>query len=127
MIGFAILLGFNVLGVGLHNMLHIPLPGNVIGLILFLMALGLKWIKLEWVERSAQFLMQHMLLFFVPYVVGVIAFLPILQTHWVSIGITLIGSTLLVLWVTGVVASKLQVNVNHTNDAVNSVRKEGGL
>lgn len=108
MLGFAILLSFNIFGVWLHNLLHLPLPGNVLGLILFLIALGMKWIKLEWVEHSAQFLLDHMLLFFIPYVVGIVAFMPVLEAHWVSISAGIVGSTLVVLWVTGLVASKLQ-------------------
>ncbi|WP_019423162.1 CidA/LrgA family protein [Paenibacillus sp. OSY-SE] len=108
MLGFAILLSFNILGVWLHNLLHLPLPGNVLGLVLFLIALGMKWIKLEWVEHSAQFLLDHMLLFFIPYVVGIVAFMPVLEAHWVSISAGIVGSTLIVLWVTGFVASKLQ-------------------
>lgn len=108
MLGFAILLGFNIAGVWLHNLLHLPLPGNVLGLVLFLIALGMKWVKLEWVEHSAQFLLDHMLLFFIPYVVGIMAFLPILSAHWVSISVGIIGSTLIVLWITGFVASKME-------------------
>lgn len=108
MLGFAILLGFHLVGTGLHALLHLPLPGNVIGLILFLISLGFGWVKLEWVEQSAQFLLDHMLLFFIPYVVGVIAFLPVLESHGWSIAAGIVGSTLLVLWVTGFTAAKLQ-------------------
>lgn len=108
MLGFAILLGFNIAGVWLHNVLHLPLPGNVLGLVLFLIALGMKWVKLEWVEHSAQFLLDHMLLFFIPYVVGIMAFMPVLSAHWVSISLGIIGSTLIVLWMTGFVASKME-------------------
>lgn len=113
-IGFLILIVFNMLGVWLHNLLGIPLPGNVLGLILFLLALWTKTIRLEWVEKSAQFLLDHMLLFFIPYVVGIIAFFPLIGEHWFSMLTGTLGSTLAVLFVTGYVAKKTQ------KEAVNS-------
>ncbi|MDK8180009.1 CidA/LrgA family protein [Paenibacillus sp. UMB4589-SE434] len=122
LIGFAILVGFNLAGVWLHNTLHIPLPGNVLGLVLFLAALGLKVIRLEWVERSAQYLLKHMLLFFIPYVVGIIAFFPVLEAHWFSIFAGIGGSTLAVLYVTGMVAKKLQ-STDHNEPVTNKVGK----
>ncbi|MDT2193319.1 CidA/LrgA family protein [Paenibacillus larvae] len=43
-------------------MLHVPLPANVIGLILFTGSLYTGLINLEWVESAAQFLTKHMML-----------------------------------------------------------------
>lgn len=99
--GFAILLGFNVLGVVVQSLFNIPLPGNVIGLILFIAALFMKLIKLEWVETSAQFLLRHMLLFFAPLIVGVVVFFPLLGEQWLPIMISLILSTCVVIIVSG--------------------------
>lgn len=107
MLGFAILLGFNLLGVFIQMLLDVALPGNVIGLILFIAALFLRIIKLEWVEESAQFLMKHMMLFFAPLIVGVILFFPLLGEQWPSIVISLIVSTCVVLIVSGWVTSLL--------------------
>ncbi|WP_229106254.1 CidA/LrgA family protein [Paenibacillus sp. 1001270B_150601_E10] len=122
-IGFAILIGFNFAGVWVHNAFHIPLPGNVLGLVLFLAALGLKIVRLEWVETAAELLLKHMLLFFIPYVVGIMAFFPVLGAHWVSIFAGIIGSTLAVLYVTGLVAKKMQDSMP-TKPVPNKVRKE---
>ncbi|RTE09356.1 CidA/LrgA family protein [Paenibacillus whitsoniae] len=108
MLGLAILLAFNLIGIGLQTSLHIPLPGNVIGLILFTIALFTKLIKLEWVEQTANWFTGHMMLFFLPFVVGTMAFFPLIGANWLSIGAGVIGSTALVLIVTGFVTSKLQ-------------------
>lgn len=108
MLGLAILLAFNLIGIGLQTSLHIPLPGNVIGLILFTIALFTKLIKLEWVEQTANWFTGHMMLFFLPFVVGTMAFFPLIGANWLSIGAGVIGSTVLVLIVTGFVTSKLQ-------------------
>jgi holin-like protein len=106
MLGFAILLGFNLIGVWLQMSLHIPLPGNVIGLILFTGALFAKLIKLEWVETTASWLTGHMI--FTPFVVGTMVFFPLIGSNWLSIGIGLAGSSMAVLLVTGFITSKLQ-------------------
>ncbi|MFD0697146.1 CidA/LrgA family protein [Paenibacillus sp. GCM10027628] len=107
MLGFAILLAFNFIGYGIQISLHVPLPGNVIGLILFTAALFAKLVKLKWVESTASFLTSHMMLFFLPFTVGVIAFAPLLGTSWLSICGGIVGGTLAVLIVTGLVASML--------------------
>lgn len=105
--GFAILLTFNLAGLALQKLAGVPLPANVIGLILFVAALFGGIVKLPWVEESAQFLLRHMLLFFAPVVVGTIAFARLLGDQWFSVVIGLVGSWLAVMLVTGWTASAL--------------------
>ena len=105
--GFAILLAFNFLGVIGHNVGHIPIPAPVLGLILFTICLFLRVVRLEWVEQSAGFLLRHMLLFFAPVIVGVIAFRHELKAQWVPITVSLAASTLIVMLVTGWTATAL--------------------
>ncbi|WP_225445479.1 CidA/LrgA family protein [Paenibacillus arenosi] len=100
LLGFFILALFHLVGVWLQHNGNIPLPGNVIGLLLFLAALYMRLVRLEWVEQAAQFLLKHMLLFFIPYVVGIIAFAPLLGEHWFSILVGIGGSTTAVLLTT---------------------------
>lgn len=107
MLGLAILLGFNLLGLVLKNMLNVPLPANVIGLILFTVALFLKIVKLEWVEDSAQFLLRHMMLFFAPIIVGTLVFFPLIGQQWLTILISLVGSAAAALMVTGWITTML--------------------
>ena len=99
--GLAILLGFEFMGYVFHQFLRIPLPANVIGLILLVIALFQGWVKLEWIEQSAQFLLKHMMVFFAPTIVGVIVFFSRIGEEWVAITLSLVGSTFLVLLITG--------------------------
>jgi holin-like protein len=101
MAGFAILLLYNFVGMMIEQYLHVPIPGSVIGLILFVASLFLKLVKLEWVEASGQFLIKNMLLFFVPVIVGSIAVFPLIKENLASVAISLIGSTFVVLAITG--------------------------
>jgi holin-like protein len=99
--GLAILLAFHFLGLLIQKWTSLPIPANVIGLILFTACLFLKIIKLEWVEQSAQFLLQHMMLFFVPLVVGTVVYWPLMKHSIVAIIFGLLLSTLISLAVTG--------------------------
>jgi holin-like protein len=99
--GLAILLAFNLLGLLVSKLAHVPLPGNVVGLMLFTACLFAGWIRVEWVEEAAGFLLRHMLLFFAPYVVGTIAFTALLRGESPAVVLGVGGSFLVVLLVTG--------------------------
>ncbi|CAG7649631.1 hypothetical protein PAESOLCIP111_05912 [Paenibacillus solanacearum] len=101
MLGFAILLGFYFIGVVLHSGLHIPLPANVIGLLLFTMCLFLRIVKLEWVEEASQFLIKHMLLLFAPIVVGTMVFFGLIGQEALPILVSLFASTFGALLIAG--------------------------
>jgi len=101
MAGFAILLAFHLLGLLIQKWTSLPLPANVIGLILFTACLFLKIVKIEWVEESARFLLKHMLLFFMPFVVGTMVWFGEIRDSALAIVGGLLLSTLLSLAVTG--------------------------
>lgn len=103
--GFAVLLSYYFAGVLLHRLAHIPMPAGVIGLILFVVSLFAGWVKLEWVEESAQFMLRHMMLFFAPFIVGTIVFFRIIGSNALGIGLSLVVGTLLVLFVTAKVTA----------------------
>ncbi|HZG85022.1 CidA/LrgA family protein [Paenibacillus sp.] len=88
--GLAILFLFHLAGSAVERIAGAPLPGNVIGLVLLLTALLLGWVKLEWIEESANFLMKHMLLLFAPIVVGTIQLWPLLRDEWLPIAASLL-------------------------------------
>jgi len=104
--GLIILLTFQLIGLALQS-LGLPLPAGVTGLILFTTSLFLGLIKLHWVESASRLLLRHMLLFFVPAIVGVIASARLLQTEWLAISVSLVASLLATMLVTGVTASAL--------------------
>ena len=98
--GFLILIAFQLLGIGL-NRLGVPLPGAILGLLLFTLALATELIPLKWVERASSFLVRHMLLLFVP----MLATLPSMSAELRRDGLALLVSTvvslLAVLFTTG--------------------------
>ncbi|MCL2646930.1 MAG: CidA/LrgA family protein [Phycisphaerales bacterium] len=105
MLGLALLLLFNLLGVVLQKYAHVPLPSNVIGLLLLLLALHLKIVRLRWVEDAAGFLLKHMMLLFAPVIVSTLALTDLLATNWLPILATILLSTLITLLATALIAN----------------------
>lgn len=98
---FAILLGFQFLGTAISTGTGISIPGNVIGMLLLTMALAFGWIQLSMVERASQLLLENLSFLFVPAGVGIMSYFNILAAEWLSIGISITGSLILVLVITG--------------------------
>ncbi len=98
--GIAIVLGFDGLGWGLHRV-GVPIPGGVLGLLAFYLALSVGLIKLEWVERASSFLLRHMVLLFVPLTVGLMNMGQLLQRQALAILASLVVSVVAVFLTTG--------------------------
>jgi holin-like protein len=98
---------FLFLGTGLKEIIPLPIPGSMFGLILLFLALYFKIVKLEWVEKGAKWLMAELLLFFVPSAVGIVNYDDILSLQGAEI-VLLIGiSTVIVLGMTALVAERI--------------------
>lgn len=51
--------------------LSLPIPGNVLGMIVLFLLLMTGMVKLEWIHDAASFLLKHLVFFFIPITVGV--------------------------------------------------------
>lgn len=60
----------------LVSWLHLPLPANLVGMVLMLALIVCRIIPLSWVRAGARWLLAEMLLFFVPAVVAVVNYAP---------------------------------------------------
>jgi holin-like protein len=98
---------FLFLGAALKEVIPLPIPASMFGLILLFLALYFKIVKLEWVEKGAKWLMAELLLFFVPSAVGIVNYDDILSLQGAEI-VLLIGiSTVIVLGMTALVAERI--------------------
>ncbi|NGQ94135.1 CidA/LrgA family protein [Brevibacillus sp. SYP-B805] len=79
--GWLILLLFYGVGTAASKWGHVPLPGNMLGMLLLAAFLLSGIIKPETVEKASAFLLRHMLLFFVPILIGVTDFIPLLSRN----------------------------------------------
>lgn len=104
--GLAIVLIVFEAGTWLHRF-GVPIPGGVLGLLLFYLCMLTGVIKLKWVERAAGLLLRHMVLLFVPLTVGLMTMGPLLSKQAGAIFASLIVSFLAVLLTTGWLAQWL--------------------
>ena len=99
-IGFAILVAFLFLGMGL-NKVGVPLPGSVLGLLLFTFALSIQLVRLKWVEAAAMFLVRHMSLLFIPILAGVPGMSAEFRKNGVALLVSMVVSLLACMLTTG--------------------------
>jgi holin-like protein len=106
--GMLILLGFLTAGEGVVGLFGLPLPGSVVGMGLLLVALLRGWIALSAVEAVAGVLLAELGVFFVPPAVGVLQCGDLILREWPPILTALVGSSILVLLVTGAIQQALE-------------------
>ena len=87
--------------------LHLPLPANLVGMILLRGLILCRVIPLNWVRAGAHWLLAEMLLFFVPAVVAVVNYAQLLMVEGWRIFMVIGLSTLLVLGATAWVVDKV--------------------
>jgi holin-like protein len=104
--GFGIVVGFFLLGSGLHRV-GIPIPGGVLGLLSFYLAMSAGLVKLQWVEKVAGLLLRHMVLLFVPLTVGLMEMGQVLSRQALAITASLLVSLAAVLLTTGLLGKWL--------------------
>lgn len=96
-----IIFGFLALGELVVALTGIPLPSSIIGMIGLTVSLKAGIIKLRWVDRLSAFLVHNLGFFFVPAGVGVMNCMGLLADQWVPIVIASVGSTIVIIAVTG--------------------------
>ena len=101
---FTIILGISLIGEILKASIPIAIPASIYGLILMLLALQFKIIHLEQVKDGALFLIEIMPIMFIPAAAGLITSWSILRTILIPIIVTTVGTTVIVMGVTGRVA-----------------------
>ena len=99
---------FLALGELIVYFIDIPIPGNILGMILIFVALKLKLIKLETVKPASDKLIKYMVLFFVPFGVGLMSYFDFIKSYWMVLSVAAGISTLITLYVTAIVQQKLE-------------------
>jgi len=97
----------NELGLLIVQWLHLPIPGNVFGMILLFILLVTGVFKLEWVNEASSFLIKHLVFFFIPITVGMMTLGTILLQNGLSLIVILIVSAVIGMVVTSGMAQLL--------------------
>ena len=94
---FSLIMIFWVLGLGIQHLFHLKISGDIIGLILLLIFLLTGFLRLQSVDVAGKFLIQHLVLFFIPCVVGLILFKELFISYGFQVIVTVVFSTICVL------------------------------
>ncbi len=95
-------------GEALNRLLNIPIPGNVIGMLILLISLLAGFIKLEDIEDVTEFLLKHLAFFFVPAGIGVISSLDTIKVNFFPMMAVILLSSIVVIVVTGITVQILK-------------------
>ena len=98
---FMLIFTINYVGMLLSKILHLPLPGTIVSLLLLFLMLQFKVLKLEKIENAGNFLLLNMTIFFMPPTVKIIDSYELLEKDLFKIIVIIIVSTFLTMGVTG--------------------------
>lgn len=99
--------GLFVLAEYLVQWWRLPLPANLVGMLLLLGLIVTRLLPLSWVRAGARWLLAEMLLFFVPAVVAVVNYTQLLMAEGWRIVLVIMLSTVMVLGATAWVVEKV--------------------
>ena len=100
----ALIFGFSLLGEALNRLIPLPIPAAVYGLLFLFLALCLKLVKVEQINKVSDFLLAILPLLFVSPAVNLLESWNILAPHVIPIALLVLSSTILVFAVAGIIA-----------------------
>lgn len=110
---FGILLSFLAAGEFIVRLTGVNIPSSIIGMLLLTAALKSGVIKPWQVERLSNFLVYNLGFFFVPAGVGLMNCLGLISEQWLPIVGASVGSTVIIIAVSGQVHSIVRKRISH--------------
>lgn len=101
----------------LNKWLGIPLPGNVLGMIILLVCLLAGVVTLKMIKEISDFLLDHLAFFFLPAGVGLLGCMNVIGENWGGLLIITVVSTIAVMLVTGYTVQFFK-NINNKQNKV---------
>ena len=107
----------NFAGIWIVKKATLPLPGNLVGMVLLYALLALGIVKLSWFEAAGSFLVRHLAFFFVPITVGLMDAGSLFMIRGVGIILTLAASAAIGIMLAGWISQLLLGKSWHTGGA----------
>ena len=111
----------------LVTLLHLPLPANIVGMVMFLLLIVFRVLPISWIKAGSRWLLAEMLLFFVPAVVAVVNYAQLLMVEGWKIFLVIGVSTTLTLGATALIVDwvyKLELRLAEKKSAALAQRGE---
>ena len=109
----------------ISNLLNLPVPGSIIGMILLFVLLTSHIVKVEKVENLANFFLDHLAFFFIPASVGLMTSFVSLKGSIFKIILLCILTTIIVIAVTGITVQFICNRKSVKEDKKNTINKKG--
>jgi holin-like protein len=97
----ALILGICYVGELIHDYTGIPIPGNILGMLILLLLLCLKVIKLEQIREVSDFFLKRLAFFFLPPAIGLMLVGDDVKSQWPLLLILCIVLTIVTMAATG--------------------------
>ncbi|MDO4454620.1 MAG: CidA/LrgA family protein [Eubacteriales bacterium] len=103
----SIILFLSFLGEILHDLIPLPIPASVYGLVLMLLLLQSHILKVDQVKETSEFLIEIMPVMFIPAGVGLLTSWDALKPIFIPVAVITAVTTVFVMAVTGKVTQKM--------------------
>ena len=120
-----LLLSIYFVGEIISKGLNLPIPGNIIGMILLFILLSTNVLKVEKVENLANFFLDHLAFFFIPAAVGLMTSFASLKGSILKIILLCILTTIIVISVTAVTVEFICKRKSNGKNNENGINKKG--
>ena len=102
-----IIFGIYLLGALIADVTRLPIPGNVIGMVILFLLLCFKVIKVEQISTISNFFLDHLAFFFIPAGVGLISSFTVIKGIWLQLLIVCFITTVITMACTGRIVQRI--------------------
>lgn len=107
-----IILGIYLIGDLISKYFSLPIPGNILGMIILLILLCTKIVKVEQIETISKFLLDHLAFFFIPAGVELMNSFGIIKDTWIKLIFVCVVTTIVVITSTGLMVQFVSRKIN---------------
>lgn len=98
---FIIIFLINYTGIIISNIFNLPIPGTIIGMILFFILLYTGLLKTQKIENAVNALLMNMTILFLPPAVRILDSIHLLSGQFIKVLILIIITTFITMGITG--------------------------
>lgn len=113
---FGIIIFLSFIGEIFHEVLPLPVPASIYGIVLLFVCLELKVIKVSSIKEASVFLIEIMPLMFIPAAVKLINVWDIIKDAWIPYLVVTVLTTWVVMGVSGIVTQRVIRKKNETEE-----------
>ena len=120
LMGLVVLVLLQLAGDWIARVVHLPIPGSVIGMVLLATGIHLGVIPRRLVRASAELLVRHLALLYVPAGVALILYVALVRREWLPIVGGALVSLVSVLAIVGIVADHAERGTREPESVVSA-------